>query len=74
LVARQGDLRQREPVPVGGSSRQDFRRGQGNNVYIVPAMGIAVYATEAMRVTEEMFIIAARAVAEQITDQCLAAG
>jgi malate dehydrogenase (oxaloacetate-decarboxylating)(NADP+) len=37
-------------------------------------MGIAVYATEAMRVTEEMFIIAARAVAEQITDQCLAAG
>jgi malate dehydrogenase (oxaloacetate-decarboxylating)(NADP+) len=40
----------------------------------IPAMGIAVYATEAMHVTEEMFIIAARAVAEQITDQCLAAG
>jgi malate dehydrogenase (oxaloacetate-decarboxylating)(NADP+) len=37
-------------------------------------MGIAVYATEAMRVTEEILIIAARAVAEQITDQCLAAG
>jgi malate dehydrogenase (oxaloacetate-decarboxylating)(NADP+) len=74
LVARQGDLRQREPVPVGGSSRQDFRRGQGNSIYIFPAMGIAVYATEAKRVTEEMFIIAARAVAEQITDQCLAAG
>jgi len=41
--------------------------GQGNNVYIFPAMGMAVYATEAKRVTDEMFITAARAVAEQVT-------
>ncbi len=37
-------------------------------------MGMAVYATEARRVTEEMFIVAAKAVAEQVTDQNLAIG
>src|SRR5258708_27281146 len=46
--------------------------GQGNNVYIFPAMGMAVFATEATRVTDEMFILAAKAVAEQVTDQSLA--
>ena len=48
--------------------------GQGNNVYIFPAMGMAVFATEATRVTEEMFIVAAKAVAEQVTEENLAAG
>src|ERR1700726_3228927 len=48
--------------------------GQGNNVYIFPAMGMAVFATEATRVTEQMFIVAARAVAEQVTDEDLATG
>jgi malate dehydrogenase (oxaloacetate-decarboxylating)(NADP+) len=41
--------------------------GQGNNVYIFPAMGMAVYATRAKLITDEMFIAAARAVAEQVT-------
>ena len=44
-----------------------FVPGQGNNVYIFPAIGLAVYATQAKRVTDEMFIAAARAVAEQVT-------
>jgi malate dehydrogenase (oxaloacetate-decarboxylating)(NADP+) len=48
--------------------------GQGNNVYIFPAMGMAVFATEATRVTQEMFIVAAKAVAEQVTEQSLATG
>ena len=48
--------------------------GQGNNVYIFPAVGMAVYATEASRVTDEMFITAARAVAEQVTDADLDVG
>jgi malate dehydrogenase (oxaloacetate-decarboxylating)(NADP+) len=59
------------PVEIAGKT---FVPGQGNNVYIFPAMGMAVFATEAKRVTEEMFIIAARAVAEQVTDQSLATG
>jgi malate dehydrogenase (oxaloacetate-decarboxylating)(NADP+) len=59
------------PVEVAGKT---FVPGQGNNVYIFPAMGMAIFATEANRVTEEMFIVAARAVAEQVTDQSLATG
>jgi malate dehydrogenase (oxaloacetate-decarboxylating)(NADP+) len=59
------------PVEING---HNFVPGQGNNVYIFPAMGMAVFATEATRVTEAMFIVAARAVAEQVTDQNLAVG
>ena len=59
------------PVELGGKT---FVPGQGNNVYIFPAIGMAVYATEATRVTEGMFIVAAQAVAEQVTEQSLAIG
>jgi len=59
------------PVEIGG---RKFVPGQGNNVYIFPAMGMAVFVTEAKRVTEDMFIVAARAVAEQVSDENLAAG
>ena len=59
------------PVEVDGKR---FVPGQGNNVYIFPAMGMAVYATEATRVTEEMFIVAARAVAEQVGEDSLEKG
>src|SRR5215471_3523251 len=59
------------PVEIAG---RHFVPGQGNNVYIFPAMGMAVFATEATRVTEEMFIVAAKAVAGQVTEENLATG
>lgn len=59
------------PVEVGAKR---FVPGQGNNVYIFPAMGMAVYATEAKRVTQEMFIVAAKAVAEQVGQDSLDEG
>jgi len=59
------------PVEIAG---RRFVPGQGNNVYIFPAMGLAIYATEATRVTEELFIIAARALAEQVSEENLASG
>jgi malate dehydrogenase (oxaloacetate-decarboxylating)(NADP+) len=59
------------PVEIAGKR---FVPGQGNNVYIFPAMGMAVLATEAKRVTEEMFMVAARAVAEQVTEANLSIG
>jgi malate dehydrogenase (oxaloacetate-decarboxylating)(NADP+) len=59
------------PVEIEG---QTFVPGQGNNVYIFPAMGMAVFATQASRVTEDMFIVAAKAVAEQVTEENLAKG
>ena len=55
------------PFPPVRFDDRTFVPGQGNNVYIFPAIGLAVYATQAKRVTDEMFIAAARAVAEQVT-------
>ncbi|KGO97296.1 NAD-dependent malic enzyme [Flavobacterium enshiense] len=46
-----------------------FTPGQGNNVFIFPAMGLAIFATQAKRITDEMLIVAAEAVAEQISDE-----
>ncbi|WP_396168910.1 NAD-dependent malic enzyme [Flavobacterium sp.] len=46
-----------------------FTPGQGNNVFIFPAMGLAIFATEAKRVTDLMFITAAEAVAEQVSQK-----
>jgi malate dehydrogenase (oxaloacetate-decarboxylating)(NADP+) len=62
------------PFPPVEISGRHFVPGQGNNVYIFPAMGMAVFATDASRVTDEMFIVAAKAVAEQVTDEDLATG
>jgi len=62
------------PFPPVRLNSKTFVPGQGNNVYIFPAVGLAVYATRAKRVTDEMFIAAARAVAEQVTPAELDAG
>lgn len=59
------------PVEIFGKK---FIPGQGNNVYIFPAMGMAVLATESSRVPEELFITAAKGVAEQVTEEDLASG
>jgi malate dehydrogenase (oxaloacetate-decarboxylating)(NADP+) len=59
------------PIDVGG---RRIVPNQGNNVYIFPAVGMAVFVTEAKRVTEDMFLVAARAVAEQVSDESLGAG
>jgi malate dehydrogenase (oxaloacetate-decarboxylating)(NADP+) len=48
--------------------------GQCNNLYVFPAMGLAIYATRAMRVTDEMFLAAARAVAGLVTPSDLESG
>ena len=55
-----------DPVTYNGKT---FTPGQGNNVFIFPALGLAIYATEAKRVTDEMLLIASEAVAEQITEE-----
>jgi len=62
------------PFPPVNYQGKTFVPGQGNNVYIFPAMGMAVLATEATRVTEQMFIVAAKAIAEQVTQEELDQG
>ena len=51
-----------------------FTPGQGNNVFIFPALGMAIFATRAKRVTDKMLITAAEAVAEQPTEKDFADG
>ncbi|NHO34416.1 NAD-dependent malic enzyme [Acetobacter fallax] len=45
-----------------------FHPGQANNFYIFPAIGLAVYATRPERITDGMFIAAARATADQVDE------
>jgi malate dehydrogenase (oxaloacetate-decarboxylating)(NADP+) len=59
------------PVHQGG---QTFLPSQANNLYIFPAVGMAIYATQAKRVTDAMFIEAAHAVADQVTPEQLKLG
>src|ERR1700758_3748674 len=59
------------PVHVNG---QTFLSGQANNFYIFPAVGMAIFATQASRVTDEMFIEAAGAVADQVPPELLKQG
>jgi malate dehydrogenase (oxaloacetate-decarboxylating)(NADP+) len=59
------------PVTYNG---QTFLPGQANNFYIFPAVGMAIYATQAKRVTDEMFIEAGQAVADQVPAELLKQG
>jgi malate dehydrogenase (oxaloacetate-decarboxylating)(NADP+) len=59
------------PVHLNG---QTFLPSQANNLYIFPAVGMAIYATNAKRVTDEMFIEAAHALADQVSPDQLKLG
>jgi len=48
--------------------------GQGNNVYIFPAIGLASVAVRPTRITDEMFLAAARALAGEVTESSLDEG
>ena len=59
------------PVHYNG---QTFLPGQANNFYIFPAVGMAIFATQAKRVTDEMFIEAGQAVADHVPSELLKQG
>jgi len=59
------------PVHYNGRT---FLPGQANNFFIFPAVGMAIFATQAKRVTDEMFIEAGQAVADQVPSALLEQG
>lgn len=62
------------PFPSVEINGKTYLSGQANNFYIFPAVGMAIYATEAKRVTDSMFIEAASAVADQVSPELLKQG
>ena len=48
---------------------QTFHPGQANNFYIYPAIGLATYVARPRRITDECFIVAAQATADQVTPE-----
>jgi malate dehydrogenase (oxaloacetate-decarboxylating)(NADP+) len=60
-----------DPVDLGG---RHFVPRQGNNSYIFPGVGLGVVAVRATRVTDEMFMAAARTLAAHTSDADLAQG
>ena len=59
------------PVEFDG---RKYQPGQVNNCYIFPAVGLAVVATEARRVPDDLFIEAAKACSGQVDHHDLAQG
>jgi malate dehydrogenase (oxaloacetate-decarboxylating)(NADP+) len=51
-----------------------FRPGQANNFYIFPAVGLATYVARPRRLTDECFIVAAEASADQVGPELRAKG
>ena len=59
------------PVECNGHR---FRIGQGNNAFIFPGVGLGLWVGRVKRVTDAMFLDAARALADIVSDADLAEG
>jgi malate dehydrogenase (oxaloacetate-decarboxylating) len=57
-----------DPVEIKGKR---YRIGQGNNAFIFPGVGLGVTVARARRVTDGMFLDAAKALARMVTQQDL---
>lgn len=62
------------PFPPFDYQGRTFVSGQANNSFIFPGVGLGVIASGATRVTDEMFMTAARTLADMVSDADLATG
>jgi malate dehydrogenase (oxaloacetate-decarboxylating)(NADP+) len=59
------------PVDIAGHT---LVPGQGNNAYIFPGVGLGAIAAQARHVTDEMFFVAARVLADAVSERDLVLG
>ena len=62
------------PFPICVHEGKTFVPGQSNNVYIFPGVGLGAIACEATRITDRMFLAAARTLAAEVEESDLAIG
>ena len=62
------------PFPPFEYEGRTFVPAQANNAYIFPGIGLGAIACGARRITNEMFLVAARVLADTVSDEELARG
>lgn len=53
---------------------KEYRPGQGNNSYVFPGIGMGAVACQASVINDEMFLVAAKTLTDQVSQQSLDAG
>ncbi|XP_030025871.1 NADP-dependent malic enzyme [Manduca sexta] len=62
------------PFPPVNFNGKEFRPGQGNNSYIFPGVALGVIATATHHISENMFLTAARTLANYVSEDDLSIG